>query len=312
MPQRPETLARPEAGAAGLHRAGLAGGDRTLLDGFVAMALEAGAAILDIYRQQTLQAASKRDGSPVTQADRVGEAIILAALDRLLPGLPVVAEEAVSAGVVPATADEFILVDALDGTREFIDGRAEFTINIALIRRGYPAAGVVYAPALGMLYAGIETGGAWRADVADGAASGWTRVSAAGLDGDDARAALRVVASRSHMSDETRDYLRQFEVAGLVPGGSSLKFCRVAAGEADLYPRLGRTMEWDTAAGDAVLRAAGGRVSTLDGLALRYGKRCQSADADFANPWFVAHGAFDLDACRVCEAAASPDPEAVT
>ena len=308
MPQRLETIAHAEAGTARMHPLDVDASDRALLDGFVAMALQAGAAILAIYRGDGFEVSSKGDGSPVTEADRVGEAIILAALDRLAPHLPVVAEEAVAAGVVPVTADAFILVDALDGTREFVERRPEFTVNIALIRSGCPVAGVVIAPALGVLYAGVHGGGAWRAGVADGVAADWTAISARPA-GSASHAGLRVVASRSHMSDATRNYLRQFDVAELVSGGSSLKFCKVAAGEADLYPRLGRTMEWDTAAGDAVLRAAGGQVSTLDRRPLTYGKRRQKDDADFANPWFVAHGAFDLEARRVRPPSEASSPE---
>ena len=306
MPHGPETLAHAVDRTARMHPADVDGDDLALLDGFVTMALQAGAAILEIYNGEAVASLVKRDGSPVTAADRVGEAIILAALDRLAPGLPVVAEEAVAAGTVPLTSGDFILVDALDGTREFVARREDFTVNIALVRDRCPVLGVVFAPALGALYAGLPGGGAWRGDIVDGAAAAWMPISAARREGG-AAAGLRVVASRSHMSDATRDYVRRFDVAALVSAGSSLKFCRVATGEADLYPRLGRTMEWDTAAGDAVLRAAGGTVVTLGGLPLTYGKRRQPDDADFANPWFVAHGAFDLAACRVDRATAASE-----
>ncbi|MGI4744569.1 MAG: 3'(2'),5'-bisphosphate nucleotidase CysQ [Janthinobacterium lividum] len=272
-------------------------GDPDLLEGFIVAALEAGGAILEIYRRPAFEKSSKDDGSPVTEADTRAEAIIHRALTLLAPGLPVVAEEAAAAGLVPETAHDFILVDPLDGTREFVNRNGDFTVNIALIRNGVPVLGVVYAPALGVLYSGLVGTGARRADIVAGAPTGWVpieaRLSTPG--------GLRVVASRSHMSDETRRYLEAFDVMELVSIGSSLKFCKVAEGEADLYPRMGRTMEWDTAAGDAVLRAAGGQVQTLDGNRLAYGKRRQSDDADFANPWFVAIGAFDLPTARRTE-----------
>lgn len=269
-------------------------GDQDLLDGFVAASLEAGGAILEIYARPGFETASKDDGSPVTEADTRAEAIILGALALLAPGLPVVAEEAAAAGQVPKTAQDFILVDPLDGTREFVNRNGDFTVNIALIRSGVPVLGVVYAPALGVIYSGLVGTGARRAAVVAGALTGWLPIEARSP----GPGGLRVVASRSHMSDETRRYLEAFTVLELVPTGSSLKFCRVAEGGADLYPRMGRTMEWDTVAGDAVLRAAGGQVQTLDGHPLAYDKRRQSGDADFANPWFVATGAFDLSTVR--------------
>ncbi|WP_171833391.1 3'(2'),5'-bisphosphate nucleotidase CysQ [Lichenicola cladoniae] len=269
-------------------------GDADLLDGFVAAALEAGGAILEIYRRPSFETNSKDDGSPVTEADTRAEAIIHRALALLAPGLAVVAEEAASAGLVPETAHDFILVDPLDGTREFVSRNGDFTVNIGLIRNGVAVLGVVYAPALGLVYSGQIGTGARRAQVAGGLPAGWTPIEA----GTPGTGGLRVVGSRSHMSDETRRYLEAFEVADLVPVGSSLKFCKVAEGGADLYPRMGRTMEWDTAAGDAVLRAAGGQVLTLDGARLGYGKRRQPGDADFANPWFVATGAFDMSTVR--------------
>ncbi|NPD65922.1 3'(2'),5'-bisphosphate nucleotidase CysQ [Lichenicola cladoniae] len=265
-----------------------------MLDGFVAAALEAGGAILEIYRRPSFETNSKDDGSPVTEADTRAEAIIHRALALLAPGLAVVAEEAASAGLVPETAHDFILVDPLDGTREFVSRNGDFTVNIGLIRNGVAVLGVVYAPALGLVYSGQIGTGARRAQVAGGLPAGWTPIEA----GTPGTGGLRVVGSRSHMSDETRRYLEAFEVADLVPVGSSLKFCKVAEGGADLYPRMGRTMEWDTAAGDAVLRAAGGQVLTLDGARLGYGKRRQPGDADFANPWFVATGAFDMSTVR--------------
>jgi 3'(2'),5'-bisphosphate nucleotidase len=242
-----------------------------------------------VYNGGEIESRSKSDGSPVTLADAAAEAIILSDLARIAPGVPVVAEEAAAAGETPFTGRRFFLVDPLDGTREFLSRNGEFTVNIALIEDGTPVLGVVYAPVPGDLFVGDATDGARHATVADGQVRAWRSIAAR----TPADGGLDVLASRSHLSDETRAFIGRFEIARMVQAGSSLKFCRLAAGEADLYPRLGRTMEWDTAAADAVLRAAGGSVLTLDGRPLVYGKRDQSGEADFANPWFVACGRFD-------------------
>ena len=199
------------------------------------------------------------------------------------PGVAMIGEEAVYEGRIPATGDAFFLVDPLDGTREFIAGRDEFTVNIALVRARAPALGVVYAPATGELFAAdVAAAHAFSSAVSrESFASGAQRpihVRAAPAAG------LTVVASRSHPSPKTRAYLTGYLVADLVSIGSSLKFCLLASGDADLYPRLGPTMEWDTAAGHAVLLAAGGTVVTADGSALLYGK------SGFLNPWFIASG----------------------
>jgi 3'(2'), 5'-bisphosphate nucleotidase len=259
-----------------------------MLEDLVAAALKAGAAILTVYAREDFAAAAKSDGSPVTEADEKAEAIILEALAKIAPNIPVVAEESAAAGRIPATAERFFLVDPLDGTKEFISKNGDFTVNIALIENGAPVLGVVHTPAYGEVFVGVVGEGAKRAKLKDGLLGPWSplKVRAPGAD-------LDVVASRSHMSAETQAFVDRFSVRQLVNAGSSLKFCKLAAGEADLYPRLGRTMEWDTAAGDAVLRAAGGLVRTLDGKPLVYGKRGQADDADFANPWFVASGPFD-------------------
>ncbi len=261
---------------------------RSLADELVALALSAGREIMAIYDGDQ-GAETKKDGSPVTAADTAAEAVILAGLRTIAPGVPVVAEEEVAAGRVPEIGRRFFLVDPLDGTKEFISRNGEFTVNIALIEDGAPVTGVVYAPALGDICIGTVGEGARSARVAADGTCTWTdirvrAVPAAGID---------VVASRSHLTAETKDFVERFVVRDMVSAGSSLKFCRVATGAADLYPRLARTMEWDTAAGDAVLRAAGGRVTTVDGAPLRYGKRNQASDTDFANPWFVAAGGFD-------------------
>lgn len=256
--------------------------DPELLDIMVAAALEAGRAAHEIFRGD-LQLAHKKDSSPVTAADHAAEAIILKRLGALLAHIPIVAEEEVAAGRVPAIGNTFFLVDPLDGTREFIAGRPEFTVNIALVRDGAPVLGVVYAPASGGLFGGdVLRACAFRAEVPPGGDESGARAPIHVRRAPPA--GLTAVASRSHLSPETSAYLTRYEVADFVSIGSSLKFCLLACGEADLYPRLGRTMEWDTAAGHAVLVSAGGAVVTKDGGPLVYGK------PGFSNPWFIATG----------------------
>ena len=247
-------------------------------------ALQAGRAANRIYHGN-FEVHTKIDDSPVTAADHVAEEIILGVLARVAPGRAVVAEEQVSAGHIPAVATEFFLVDPLDGTKEFVQRRGDFTVNIALIRDAAPVLGVVYAPATGQLFAAnVATAQARRAwlDPDGAAAADFTSIKVRELPA----AGITAVASRSHRTPETDAYLARYPIAELVAVGSSLKFCLVAAGEADLYPRLGPTMEWDTAAGQAVVLAAGGQVLGPEGRPLRYGK------PQFRNPWFVASGAF--------------------
>ena len=241
-----------------------------------ALAIEAGGAILAVYGAG-FEVRTKADASPVTAADEAAERIILAGLARLSPGVPCVAEEATAAHGAPelAGAAEFWLVDPLDGTREFVGRNGEFTVNIALIRGGAPALGVVHAPALGETYWCAAPGKVWRERGGERAKVAARCPPAGGL---------VALASRSHMTAETEAWLAARSIASLAQAGSSLKFCRLAEGAADVYPRLGRTMEWDIAAGHAVLAAAGGEVETLDGAPLRYGK------PGFENPWFVARG----------------------
>jgi 3'(2'), 5'-bisphosphate nucleotidase len=224
----------------------------------------------------------KADQSPVTQADHEAEAVILEHLRRAAPGVPIVAEEEVAAGRLPAIGSEFFLVDPLDGTKEFIKRIGDFTVNIALIRDGDPVLGVVYAPVSAGLYIGdVLAGAAWRShrptDSTQVAPRQPIRVRPAPQ-------ALTVVVSRSHATPETETYLAHYKVAERVSVGSSLKFCLVASGEADLYPRLGPTMEWDTAAGHAVLVAAGGAVLGPGGAPLKYGK------PGLRNSFFIAGG----------------------
>lgn len=253
------------------------------IEQLLAVAIRAGAEILRIYHSD-FAVGFKADHSPVTEADLAAEAIIVEALERLAPGVAIVAEEAVSAGRIPEVGTRFFLVDPLDGSKEFVSRNGEFTVNIGLVEDGAPVMGVVHAPALGRIWWGTREGGAFAARVAAGGLEKRERIRVRGS----LPEGLHVVGSRSHGGAEV--WLERFAVARFVPAGSSLKFCLLASGEADLYPRLGRTMEWDTAAGDAILRAAGGRVETLAGEALRYGKRNRPEDTDFANPHFVAFG----------------------
>ena len=246
--------------------------------------LAAGAEIMRIYATN-FAVVTKADASPVTEADKSAEAIILAGLKHIAPGIPIIAEEEAAAGRFPTTAGTFFLVDPLDGTKEFVSKNGEFTVNIALVEDGKPVLGAVYAPAIGKIWWGSAGKGAFMADVTDGVIGEARAITIRQPEG-----GLIAIGSRSHGGAETQAYLEAFTIADFVAAGSSLKFCLIAEGLADIYPRMGRTMEWDTAAGDAVLRAAGGRVETLDGQPLRYGKRFQDNDGDYANPHFVAFG----------------------
>lgn len=242
-----------------------------------ALALDAGKLIMEIYATD-FSSHAKSDTSPVTAADERAEAIILQGLAQHFPNIPVIAEESVAAGRIPAIAETFFLVDPLDGTKEFISRNGEFTVNIALVKNGAPLMGVVFAPALAKLYCGeVHVGAALS--LAGGALQKIvprkTPVEGA-----------TVLASRSHRDAATDDFLASVKVANLIAAGSSLKFCTIAEGKADLYPRFGRTMEWDTAAGHAVLAAAGGKVVGADGTAFNYGKHQRGFD----NPAFIASG----------------------
>ncbi len=247
-----------------------------LAERFAVIAEDAGSRIMAFYGAASVQA--KGDGSPLTQADLAAHDAILAGLAAACPDLPVVSEED-AARAEAAPEGPFILVDPLDGTREFISGNGEFTVNIALIDGGVPVAGVVHAPALGRTWVGALGVGA-TASGPDGAPM--RPITARQSDA----AGLVAVASRSHRDAETEAFLATLTVAGLRSVGSSLKFCLVAEGEADVYPRFGPTMEWDTAAGQAVLEAAGGRVVCPDGTPFRYGK----AGAAWRNGGFIAWG----------------------
>jgi 3'(2'), 5'-bisphosphate nucleotidase len=255
-----------------------------IADTLCRLALKAGAKALEIYATD-FKTEHKEDASPVTEADRLGEEIILAGLAEMAPDIPVLAEESASEGNIPVLGDQFFLVDPLDGTREFVNRTGEFTVNIALIRDRRPVMGVVYAPAINRLYAGIVGQGAWAHDISDNGSLGPREpITARPLP----KTGLIAVASRSHRSPETDNFLKGLDIADFAAAGSSLKFCLIAERKADIYPRLGRTMEWDTGAGQAVLEAAGGMVVVHPGgERLSYGKK----ERGFDNPYFIAWGA---------------------
>lgn len=255
------------------------------LENFERIAIAAGRVIMDVYNGE-IAVGFKDDRSPVTEADERAEALILKELEALFPDIPVVAEEEVAAGRVPQLhGNAFILVDPLDGTKEFINRRPDFTVNIALVKNGIPVAGVVYAPAQGVAYVGAEKGAEKLTVSQDGVVVARQPIGCRTPAG-----RLVAVASRSHNNPETMAFLAENGIEENTSIGSSLKFCLVAEGAADVYPRFGRTMEWDTAAGDAVLRAAGGATVKVDGSLFVYGKIGQPDDADFANPHFICWG----------------------
>ena len=243
-------------------------------DTFTALARDAGAAVMAVYAED-FEARAKADASPVTEADLAADRIIVAGLQSAFPQIPAVTEERAATHDPAKAGDRFFLVDPLDGTKEFVKRGGDFTVNIALIEGGVPVRGVVYAPALDRVFWTGDDGAAYAQDGGDRP----RRISVSAPD----NAALKLVASKSHRNPETEAYIARYRAAEYKNAGSSLKFCLLAAGEADLYPRLGRTMEWDTAAGHAVLRAAGGFVDRFDGGPLTYGK------AGFENPHFIAY-----------------------
>ncbi|TMV07163.1 3'(2'),5'-bisphosphate nucleotidase CysQ [Ruegeria sediminis] len=244
------------------------------------LALEAGDSIMEIYNADDFGVKVKSDASPVTEADEAADALISAGLRKAFPDILLITEE--QAASHAKSGDTFLIVDPLDGTKEFINRRGDFTVNIALVENGTPTRGVVYAPAKGRMFytqpdgrSVEETGALDKATAGD-----VTPMSVSEPD----NSALMVVASKSHRDQATDDYIGKYRVQDSKSAGSSLKFCLVATGEADLYPRLGRTMEWDTAAGHAVLAGAGGQVIRFDDHApLTYGK------AGYANPFFIAY-----------------------
>jgi 3'(2'), 5'-bisphosphate nucleotidase len=254
--------------------------DDALISLAAALAMDAGAAILAV-RRRGFDVVRKEDRSPVTEADHAAEAIIVSGLRSAVPSIPVIAEEEVAAGRIVTPTATFWLVDPLDGTREFAAGNDEFAVNIGLVRDGRPALGVVAIPAADELFAGIIGRGAWKR-----VGSTHTAISAR-LPPEEG---LTVLASRYHGNSARLDaFLSDKRVAKLINFGSSVKFCRLAEGVADLYPRFGRTMEWDTCAPQAVLEAAGGTVRLFDGEELRYGK------PGWENPHFVCTGRLAAD-----------------
>ncbi|MGB8623149.1 MAG: 3'(2'),5'-bisphosphate nucleotidase CysQ [Paracoccaceae bacterium] len=243
-------------------------------------ALEAGAKIMEIYGADDFEVRTKSDESPVTEADEAADALISAALRKAFPDVLLVTEE--QAASHAESARNFLIVDPLDGTKEFVKRRGDFTVNIAYVENGVPVRGVVYAPAKGRLFytradgRSVEEAGALDPEVVGELKP--IRVAAPDT------GALIVVASKSHRDQATDDYIGKYAVKDMTSAGSSLKFCLVATGEADLYPRLGRTMEWDTAAGHAVLLGAGGQVVRFDDHSpLTYGKQA------YENPFFIAY-----------------------
>lgn len=244
------------------------------------LAIEAGEKIMEIYDSDDFEVMLKSDESPVTVADEAADAIISEGLRAAFPDAAIVTEE--QADTHGEEARSFFIVDPLDGTKEFIKRRGDFTVNIAWVEKGVPRFGVVYAPARNRLFITDPKGRSHEEFGAlDAATPGEMRPIHVGAPDN---AALKVVASKSHLTEETRAYIEKYQVADMVSAGSSLKFCLVATGEADLYPRVGRTMEWDTAAGQAVLHGAGGRVVRFDDhTPLTYGK------PGFENPYFIAY-----------------------
>lgn len=244
------------------------------------LALEAGDRIMEVYNSPDFEVKSKGDASPVTEADEAADALISAGLQAEFPEIPLITEEQADSHALEAKT--FLIVDPLDGTKEFVQRRGDFTVNIAYVQDGVPMRGVVYAPAQGRLFYTQADGTAVEETGALDKSSPGTlrRISVSMPDND----ALMVVASKSHRDAATDDYISKYSVKDMRSAGSSLKFCLVATGEADLYPRLGRTMEWDTAAGDAVLRGAGGQVVRFDDHSvLAYGK------SGWDNPFFIAY-----------------------
>jgi len=244
------------------------------------LALEAGEAIMEIYNGPDFEVKTKSDASPVTAADEAADAIISAGLQAAFPDVTLITEEQAESHAQEST--EFLIVDPLDGTKEFVQRRGDFTVNIAYVVNGVPIRGIVYAPAKQRLFytdaqgQSLEETGSFEMEQVG--ACQYISVAVPNPEG------LRVVASKSHRDETTTAYIAKYKVSDLMSAGSSLKFCLIATGEADLYPRAGRTMEWDTAAGHAVLNGAGGAVVRFDDLSLlTYGK------PGYENPHFIAY-----------------------
>ena len=249
---------------------------------FANLAIAAGALAMETFNNANIESRLKHDRSPVTEADERVEAYLLRELEKSLPGVPFLAEESAARGRTLGADDAFLLIDPIDGTREFLACSADFTINVALAEKGAPRAGAVYAPAQGRIWFAGARG--YEAQAVPGGSlpppQDWRLLRARQRPND----GLVALISKSHLDEETKAFLSRQRIARSVPAGSSLKFCLLARGEADVYPRFGPTMEWDTAAGDAVLRAAGGATLDPHGAQLRYGKK----DAGYRNGPFIA------------------------
>lgn len=265
---------------------------RTLIDSdrealarlFATLVVAAGAIAIETLSAPNLAARLKSDDSPVSEADERIEAFLIAELERALPGAPIIAEESAAAGTTPPHGDAFLLIDPIDGTREFLARGADFSVNLGMVVNGAPYAGAIHAPAQGRVWFAGARG--FLAEAAPGGAlpatQDWRVLRARPRP----QKGLTALVSKSHLTPETNAFLGRLQIARRVPMGSSIKFCILAAGEADVYPRFGRTMEWDTAAGDAILRAAGGAVLDASGAPLRYGK----AQEKYRNGSFIAWG----------------------
>ncbi|WP_323795088.1 3'(2'),5'-bisphosphate nucleotidase CysQ [Nisaea sp.] len=251
---------------------------QTLLNEVILIARDASALIMKYYEGE-IEVDEKTDGSPVTAADRAADALIFPALEKLTPEIPIISEESFADGHNPdVSGGTFWLVDPLDGTKEYIRRNGDFTVNIGLVENCEPTLGVVLTPVDGRASAGFVGGGAFEEE-ADGTR---TPISVREAKPE----ALTVVGSRSHRSPELEEYIKTLKPAQSISRGSALKFCLVARGEADVYPRTGPTCEWDTAAGHAVLNAAGGTMTAFDGTPFRYGKSGEK----FLNGMFIAKG----------------------
>jgi 3'(2'), 5'-bisphosphate nucleotidase len=258
---------------------------RRFIDELTTVVSEAAAAIL-AARGASLNVRSKKDQSPVTAADDAAEGIIMAGVARLLPGVPIVSEEAVYRVPPGPFEGDFVLIDPVDGTRELVAGRDEFTVNVAVVSNGRPVLGIIAAPARGLIWRTATSGGAERFALRPGAPAEEARDRAAIRPRSPCDTALVAAVSRSHLNPHTQALLARLPNVQSVASGSSVKLCWVAEGTADLYPRLGPTHEWDVAAGDAIVTAAGGIVTTADGKPLSYGRPAQG----FIVPGFIAWG----------------------
>ncbi len=265
-----------------LHSAAARGEIEDLARLFANLAVAAGALAMEVLDNLSIESRLKSDASPVTEADERIEAYLLRELERSLPGVPFLAEESAARGMTLGAEQSFLLIDPIDGTREFLARSPDFTVNVALAEQSAPRVGAVYAPAQGRIWFAGARG--YEADAAPGQslppAQDWRLLRSRSRPQD----GLVALISKSHLDEETKAFLSTQRIARSVPAGSSLKFCLLARGEADVYPRFGPTMEWDTAAGDAVLRAAGGATLDPQGATLRYGK----ADAGYRNGPFIA------------------------